>query len=197
METVQRITGWSPGSVEHSVIRVVEEGIEMEGVVLGGSLEEPFAIRYAVMAYPDGRCRGVTARAIGEPILIELLADGKGGWTDDDGMLIRGLDGALDVDLGISPVAHALMIRRLGLGVGESAEVSAAGIDVLGGEIRIVSHSPRSNNAIRTVSNRILPTGIPASAVEPFFSDPRIRGGCEWMRSNGSPWERRSYPSEP
>ena len=136
METVQRITGWMPGSVEHSVIRVVEEGIEMEGVVLGGSLEEPFAIRYAVMAYPDGRCRGVTARVIGEPILIELLADGTGGWTDDDGVLIRGLDGALDVDLGITPVAHALTIRRLALGIGESAEVSVAGIDVLGGEIR-------------------------------------------------------------
>jgi len=136
METVQRITGWMPGSVEHSIIRVVEEGVEMEGVVLGGSLEEPFAIRYAVMAYPDGRCRGVTVRAIGEPVLIELLADGKGGWTDDEGMLIRGLDGAFDVDLGISPVTHALAIRRLALEIGESADVSVAGIDVLGGEIR-------------------------------------------------------------
>ena len=135
METVQRISGWVPGSVEHSVIRVVEEGIEMEGVVLGGSLEEPFAIRYAVMAYPDGRCRGVTARAIGEPILIELLAYGTGGWTDDDGVAIRGLEGALDVDLGVTPITHALTIRRLGLKVGESSVTSVARLDVLAGEI--------------------------------------------------------------
>lgn len=135
VEVIQRIAGWMPGSVEHSVIRVVEEGIEMEGVVRGGLLEEPFAIRYAVTAHPDGRCRGITARAIGKPILIEILADGKGRWTDDD-VLIRGLDGALDVDLGITPVAHALTIRRLALGIGESAEVSVAGIDLLGGEIR-------------------------------------------------------------
>src|SRR5271154_5449322 len=121
MEIVQRIKGWLPGSVEHSVIRVVDEGIEMEGVVLGGSLEQPVAIRYSVMAYPDGRCRGVTARAIGEPILIELLADGKGGWTDDDGVLVRGLDGALDVELGITPVAYALTVRRLALTIGQSA----------------------------------------------------------------------------
>jgi hypothetical protein len=136
METIQRITGWLPGSVEHSVIRVVDQGIEMEGVVLGGSLEEPVAIRYSVMAYPEGRCRGVTARAIGEPILIELLADGKGGWTDDDGVLVRGLDGALDVELGITPVTHALTIRRLGLMVGESADVQVASLDVVGAEIR-------------------------------------------------------------
>jgi hypothetical protein len=112
----------------------------MEGVVLGGSLEEPFAIRYAVMAYPDGRCRSVTARAIGDPIPIELFADGKGGWTDDDGVLIRGLDGALDVDLGITPIAHALTIRRLALRIGASAVITVAGIDVLGGEIRFDEH---------------------------------------------------------
>lgn len=57
METVQRITGWIPGSAEHSVIQVTDDGIHFEGVVLGGSLEEPFAIRYAVMADPEGRCR--------------------------------------------------------------------------------------------------------------------------------------------
>ena len=28
--------GWHPGSVEHAVIRVMDEGIELEGVVLGG-----------------------------------------------------------------------------------------------------------------------------------------------------------------
>jgi hypothetical protein len=133
---IQRITGWVPGSVEHSVIRVVEEGIEMEGVVLGGSHEKPFAVRYAVMAYPDGRCRGVTARAIGEPILIELLSDGKGSWRDEDGVLVRGLDGALDADLGITPVTYALTLRRLGLAIGESAELQVAGLDVVGAEIR-------------------------------------------------------------
>ena len=136
METTQRIAGWIPGSAEHSVIRVTDGGIELEGVVLGGTLEEPFAVRYAVMAEPDGRCRGVTARTIGSPVLVELYADGKGGWTDD-GIVIRELEGAVDVDLGISPVTHALVLRRLELAIGESADVSVAGIDVLGGEIRM------------------------------------------------------------
>jgi hypothetical protein len=137
MEKIQRITGWMTASAEHSVIRVVDEGIECEGVVLGGSVEEPFAIRYAVMAYPDGGCRCVTARAIGYPILLELYADGNGRWTDDDGAVICELEGAVDVDLGITPVTHALTIGRLGLAVGESTEISVAGLDVLAGEIRL------------------------------------------------------------
>jgi len=70
METIQRISGWIPESAEHSVIRVTDDGIELEGVVLGGSLAEPFAIRYAVMADTEGRCRGVTARTIGNPVLL-------------------------------------------------------------------------------------------------------------------------------
>ena len=83
METTQRIAGWIPGSAEHSVIRETDDGIELEGVVLGGTLDEPFAVRYAVMAEPDGRCRGVTARTLGSPVVVELYADGRGGWTDD------------------------------------------------------------------------------------------------------------------
>jgi hypothetical protein len=137
VETTQRITGWIPGSAEHSVITVVEEGIELEGVVLGGTLEEPFAIRYALMAEHDGRCRGVTVRTIGSPILAEIFADGMGGWTDDDGRVLRELEGALDVDLGVTPVTHALAIQRLGLSVGESADVPVAALDILGGEIRM------------------------------------------------------------
>jgi hypothetical protein len=136
VETVRRLHGWMSGSVEHSVIRVVDEGIEFEGVVLGGSPEAPFAIRYAVMAESAGRCRGVTARAIGEPILLELFSDGAGRWTDDDGVRIRELEGAIDVDLGITPVTHALAVRRLGLGIGEAAKISVACLDVLAGEIR-------------------------------------------------------------
>ena len=110
---------------------------DFEGVVLGGSLEEPFAIRYAVMADPEGRCRGVTARALGHPILLELFADGKGGWTDADGQVIRELEGAIDVDLGITPVTHALAMRRLGLAMWKPVEVPVACLDVLAGEIEL------------------------------------------------------------
>ena len=137
METVQRITGWIPGSAEHSVIRVTDDGIHFEGVVLGGSIDEPFAVRYAVMADLESRCRGVTARAIGSPLLLELFADGTGSWTDADGHVIRELDGAIDVDLGVTPVTHALTMRRLGLGIWEAAQVQVACLDVLAGEIEL------------------------------------------------------------
>jgi hypothetical protein len=68
----------------------------------------------------------VSARAIGESILLELFSDGAGRWTDDDGVRIRELQGAIDVDLGITPVTHSLAVRRLGLGVGETAKIPVA-----------------------------------------------------------------------
>ena len=140
METVRRILGWMPGSVEQIVIRVTEEGVHVEGVVLGGTLEEPYAIRYAVMTDQEGRCRGVTARAIGSPLVLEFYGDGRGGWTDSDGNVLRELDGAIDLDLGITPVTHVLAVRRLALGVGDTANVTVACLDVLAGEIRSAEH---------------------------------------------------------
>ena len=140
METVRRILGWMPGSVEQAVIRETEEGVHVEGIVLGGTLEEPYAIRYAVMTDPQGRCRGVTARAMGSPVVLEFYGDGRGGWTDSDGNVLRELDGASDVDLGITPVLSMLAARRLALGVGGSASVTVACLDIRAATIRAAEH---------------------------------------------------------
>ena len=120
--------------MEHSVVRVIDEGFELEGVVLGGSPAKPFAIRYAVMADPEARCRGVTVRAIGSPTLFEILGDGEGRWTTSAGENIPELAGTLDINLEISPVTDALALRRLNLAVGDVAERRVACIDVLRGQ---------------------------------------------------------------
>ena len=140
METVRRILGWMPGSVEQAVIRVTEEGVHVEGVVLGGSLEEPFAIRYAVMTDAEGRCRGVTTRAMGSPDVLEFYGDGRGGWTDAVGTVIREFDGAIDVDIGITPVMSMLAARRLALAVGASASFTVACLDTRAATIRAAEH---------------------------------------------------------
>ena len=108
--------------------------------MLGGSLEEPFAIRYAVMTDVEGQCRGVTARAMGSPVVLEVYGDGCGGWTDADGNVLREIDGAIDVDLSITPATHVLAVRRLALGVDASVCVTVACVDVLAGEIRGAQH---------------------------------------------------------
>ena len=87
------------------------------------------------MADTVGRCRGVTIRALGSPLVLELFADGEGHWAGMDGAAIRELEGAVDVDLGITAVTHALALPRRMLSVGESATTVVACIDVLGSEV--------------------------------------------------------------
>ena len=67
----------------------------------------------------------IEGEANGSPIRFALAADGAGGWARD-GLPLPELAGALDVDLGFTPLTNTLPIRRLALAVGESAPVRSA-----------------------------------------------------------------------
>ncbi len=84
-------------------------------------------LRYTIDCDPEWRTRSalIEGEANGEPVWFALAADGAGHWSRD-GAPLPGLDGALDVDLGFTPMTNTLPIRRLGLGVGESAPVRSA-----------------------------------------------------------------------
>lgn len=118
---------------------MADSGIGPKRVDLEWRPEEPFAIWHALIASPERRFSGLTDHTFGDTILIELLADGSGGWTDADGARVRVVEGVIDVRLGLTPVTHALTTRLLVLAVGESAEISVAGLDVLGREIRFAA----------------------------------------------------------
>ncbi|HEU0053514.1 MAG TPA: putative glycolipid-binding domain-containing protein [Longimicrobium sp.] len=60
----------------------------------------------------------------GERRAISIAVE-DGRWTVD-GAARPELDGCVDVDISLSPSTNTLPIRRLGLAVGESAEVAAA-----------------------------------------------------------------------
>jgi hypothetical protein len=75
----------------------------------------PYFIEYTVGVDPEWRTRSVDVRC--NELEIELTADGAGSWS------VPGFDGCLDVDLGFTPATNTLPIRRLGLAVGEAAEL--------------------------------------------------------------------------
>lgn len=84
-------------------------------------------LEYLIECDADGET--VTAEIVGEAgddiIEIEISVDGDGNWTLD-GQQIPAVKGCIDIDLNFSPATNTLPVRRLGLEVGESAEVSAA-----------------------------------------------------------------------
>jgi uncharacterized protein len=61
----------------------------------------------------------------GARIRVALVADGHGNWRND-GKPVPELAGAIDVDLGFTPMTNTLPIRRLALAVGEHAPVRSA-----------------------------------------------------------------------
>lgn len=89
--------------------------------------ENGHADSVALIVYPDGPHR-IRYRISPTEVTVNDLVlehDGKGRW--------RGrpeLDGCLEVDISITPLTNTLPINRLRLGVGESAEIRVAYIDV-------------------------------------------------------------------
>jgi uncharacterized protein len=59
-----------------------------------------------------------------------LGADGTGRWGEMNGAHRPDLAGCTDVDLAVTPFTNSVPIRRLTLGVGDGADVTAAMVDV-------------------------------------------------------------------
>lgn len=88
---------------------------------------QPCRLDYVVVCDPRWQTLSVSVAGwLGqEAIALELLADGERRWWLN-GNERPEVAGCLDIDLSFSPSTNLLPIRRLGLAVGESAEVTAA-----------------------------------------------------------------------
>jgi hypothetical protein len=64
-------------------------------------------------------------RVIGVDTAIDLMSDGAGRWRDAGGLALPELDGAIDVDLSVTPFTNTLPIRRLDLTEGQHADIRA------------------------------------------------------------------------
>lgn len=113
-------------STEHCRLFATPSGFALEGLVLAPIEGEPARIEYRVDA--DERWVAHRAqlrvRSPGAEAEIELVHE-TDRWIVD-GRELGGLDGCVDVDLRVTPATNTLPIRRLGLDVGQRADVRAA-----------------------------------------------------------------------
>jgi hypothetical protein len=119
---------WVDGSgtgVERSRVTFTDYSCSVDGRI-DGPAHDPFVLEYAVSCDEDWRTRYVFAAEAGGGQRLELLASGRGHWTDGDGEPLPGLRGVLDVDISVTPFTNTLAIRRLDLRLGESAETTVA-----------------------------------------------------------------------
>ncbi|NDV00910.1 putative glycolipid-binding domain-containing protein [Pseudoroseicyclus tamaricis] len=122
MDKIVRWQDWNGAGLEHCVCRETADGLLLEGTVAGtrGGLygghylvrtDSRFATRELRVSYAGGA-----------ELYVET--DGTGHWHDRlTGRALPGLEGCLDVDIGMTPATNMLPIRRLGLAAGESREI--------------------------------------------------------------------------
>jgi len=120
---VARWRDWAGQSLEHLVLREGADAIFAESAILGSADEDPFAAWYRIVCDRAWRVRSATVGLIGDARRIEVEGDGAGYWRDGVGTPLPQLEGAIDIDISVTPFTNTLPIRRLRLKEGQSADI--------------------------------------------------------------------------
>jgi uncharacterized protein len=126
-DLVWLVTRADIAGAERCSVRATEWGWSLRGLVVASYDGRPLDVRYEVTV-DDGWATRSVAVAMDDlvrPVRLELDRSSDGHWTID-GRTGSQLEGCVDVDLGITPLTNTLPIRRLGLEVGEEAEIEVA-----------------------------------------------------------------------
>ncbi len=125
---------WNSGHQEQLRLGWEGGGWTADGVISG------LKVHYAIRVDDSWTLRHFMLFRDAEEPDLWLAHDGAGKWGEVNGAPRPDLDGCTDIDLGCTPFTNTLPIRRLGLAVGESAEIVAAWVDV---ETLLVVASPQ------------------------------------------------------
>ena len=120
---IARWQEWSGKGLEHLVLRERLDGIVAEGVISATVDAQHFAALYRIESDVAWRVITIQARVIGVDAAIYLKSDGAGKWREGSGLARPDLEGAIDVDLSVTPFTNTLPIRRLDLAEGQHAEI--------------------------------------------------------------------------
>jgi uncharacterized protein len=117
---------WENTASQHLVLREAADRIVAEAAILGSADAPPFAASFRVVCDGAWRAHELELRILDSDRRLLLRGDGTGHWRDGAGKPLPELDGAVDVDLPLTPFTNTLPIRRLGLREGESADLKVA-----------------------------------------------------------------------
>jgi hypothetical protein len=107
IEHARLFEGGGPGRVDSRVLLVLDD--------------TPLRVQYKLAWDAEWCARELLVRieSLGRISQLELRGDGRGAWTDGEGVHLTELDGCIDVDISVTPLTNTLPIRRLGLSVDE------------------------------------------------------------------------------
>ncbi|WP_205325049.1 putative glycolipid-binding domain-containing protein [Glycomyces sp. YM15] len=106
---------------EHLDLRVSDDGIVADGLILAAPEGEVIRLAYRIECDQAWRTRSVTLERHGLG-RTTLTRDEHGHWLVN-GRERSDLTGCIDVDIALTPFTNTLPIRRLGLGPGAAADL--------------------------------------------------------------------------
>ncbi len=127
---VARWQDWSGKGIEHLVLQKDSDEIVAEAAIIGSIDDNNFAARYRILCDGSWRVTEVEINEIGNDNWLELSHDGAGNWLDASAKPLPELNGALDIDISITPFTNTIPIRRLHLDRGQSQEILAVYVQV-------------------------------------------------------------------
>jgi hypothetical protein len=129
---VARWQDWSGQSIEHLVLTGDPNRIVAEAAIIGIVGGNAFAASYRVRCDIAWRVNEIEISEIGTGGVARLNSDGTGKWSDQSAVAMPQLEGAVDVDISVTPFTNTLPIRRLKLRTGQSKEILAVYIQLPG-----------------------------------------------------------------
>ncbi len=117
---------WSGYGLEHVLLSRKANYIEVQSAVISGPIRAGFAALYSLKLDSNWCVVEMQASLLGAAESLYLRRTEEGHWFDGNGQSLPDLAGIFDVDLSITPLTNTLPIRRLKLGIGESADIVTA-----------------------------------------------------------------------
>lgn len=109
-----------PG-MEYTSVGIAEDRITADGTIIAFVDAQPVRLRYQVDCDSSWRTVRVSVTLHGRPAVSFRRTGDR--WYDTDGRERPDLAGCLDVDIALTPFTNTIPIRRLGLEVGDSADI--------------------------------------------------------------------------
>lgn len=133
---IARWREWDAVGIQHLRLTEHPQGITAQVHVIGTEDGCAFAGRFEIACDRSWRARSVSVELLGARELA-VTSDGAGSWRTSAGEACPELEGALDVDLPITPFTNTLPVRRLGLQPGQSADIKVVYVRAVLGRIEV------------------------------------------------------------
>ncbi len=113
--------------LEHLILQPSSQSIQADSLIVRHHNGVGLRVRYRLRCDAGWRVRELQVECSGEHgAEVWISTDGRGQWFDAQERPLDFLKGCVEIDIMATPFTNTLPIKRLGLSIGQSADIEAA-----------------------------------------------------------------------